>query len=106
VKLLNETLTGGRAIVLAASVIAAIAIACQGCATTSSNAYDHGRSYNALFAAQAVNPHAPADPAFAASLPGDVADRIYNERYVKSLTEDKGETQGSTALPGLSSASP
>ncbi len=38
---------------------------------------------------QVIRPAAPADRAPAVSLPGELASRIYQERYIKTMTEKK-----------------
>ena len=63
---------------------------------------EFGQCLEAGFAAQALNPNAPTDPAPADSLPGDLAGQIYKKRYVKPMTEEKKEKEDtSSQLSGL-----
>lgn len=52
---------------------------------------DFGETYFQGVNAQIVNPAAPVNAAPADTLPGEVAQKIYNQRYVKSMTEKKEE---------------
>lgn len=61
------------------------------CTTDCEDPSVHGRSYRAYFSAQPVNPDAPADPAPAMTLPGRVANDIYEKRYLPAMTEKKSE---------------
>ncbi len=61
------------------------------CATDCHNQSAHGQSHRAIFAAQPVNPDAPANPAPAMFLPGNISNDIYQKRYLPSMTEKKSE---------------
>lgn len=61
------------------------------CASDCFDASVHGQSYRAYFSAQPVNPDAPADTAPAVTLPGRVANDIYQNRYLPEMTEKKSE---------------
>ena len=60
-----------------------------GCASPKHLSPDYGKACKAAFAAQVINPDAPEDPSPADTLPGDIAQKIYKERYIKGLTEEK-----------------
>jgi len=55
---------------------------------------DFGEAYYTALSAQKLNPAAPVNPTPANSLPGELAEKIYQQRYVKSLTE-KQESEDS-----------
>jgi len=61
------------------------------CATDCYDPSAHGRSHRALFSAQPVNLDAPADPAPAMTLPGNVSNDIYQKRYLPVMTEKQSE---------------
>lgn len=61
------------------------------CATDCDDPSAHGRSYRSYFSAQPVNPDAPADPAPAMTLPGNVSNDIYQKRYLPVMTEKQSE---------------
>lgn len=50
---------------------------------------DYGKSFNAAFKRQALNPEGPKDLSPANALPGKLASDIYKKRYVKTMTEKK-----------------
>ncbi|MCD6185040.1 MAG: hypothetical protein J7K84_04515 [Deltaproteobacteria bacterium] len=58
-----------------------------GCAQTNHLSDEYGKSYNALFAAQVVNPDAPHDSEPVDGMPGYTAIQIYNDVYLPGLTE-------------------
>ena len=58
-----------------------------GCAQTTHLSDEYGKSYNALFAAQVVNPDAPHDRAPVDGMPGYTAIQIYNDVYLPGLTK-------------------
>ncbi len=63
---------------------------------------EFGRCVSAGVEAQILNPHAPRDPSSAASMPGDLAQQIYNKRYVKTMTEEKKKGEDTASqLSGL-----
>ncbi len=49
---------------------------------------DFGHAYADAFAAQVVNPAAPAEPQAITPLPGEIADLIYQKRYIQQMTEE------------------
>ncbi len=68
------------------AVMAVFAFA--GCAgePTSHLSNDFGQSYKTAFNAQVLHPDAPRDTSAADTLPGEIADKIYQNRYVHGLT--------------------
>jgi len=58
-----------------------------GCTQTTHLSDEYGKSYNALFAAQVVNPDAPHDRAPVDGMPGYTAIQIYNDVYLPGLTK-------------------
>lgn len=67
-----------------------------GCARSTHLSTDYGRSYDALFASQVINPDAPKDRTPVEGMPGYIASQIYNDIYIPSLTgtEDSGTKGG------------
>jgi len=58
---------------------------------------DFGKSCRNAFSAQTINPTAPADSSPATSLPGELANQIYKQRYVKPMTEEKKEKEDASS---------
>jgi hypothetical protein len=69
------------------------ALAPMGCAGPDHLSENYGKSYDALFQAQVVNPDAPRDPAPVDGMAGYTATQIYNDIYLPGLTseDDAGE---------------
>ncbi len=65
---------------------ALLALACAGPKRHISD--DYGDAYRDAFQAQVVNPSGAQDATPAEGLPGEVANRVYEERYVESLLEE------------------
>ena len=67
-----------------------------GCARSTHLSADYGRSYDALFASQVINPDAPKDRTPVEGMPGYIASQIYNDIYIPSLTrtENTGTATG------------
>lgn len=66
------------------------------CACSTDPCYDasaHGRASRTFFSAQVVNPDPPEDPSPAMTLPGKVANGIYEKRYLPAMTEKKSEKE-------------
>ncbi|WP_028319516.1 hypothetical protein [Desulfobulbus elongatus] len=64
-----------------------------GCSSRPHLTPDFGESYFNGINAQRINPAAPANPAPADTLPGDLTMQIYQKRYIKSMTEKKEEKE-------------
>ena len=78
------------------TLIPAVMILFGGCAaspTAEELNPDFGKSVQAAFAIQVIHPEGPSDPSPCDLLPGDLADQIYNKRYIKSMTEEKKEKE-------------
>ena len=56
---------------------------------------DHGQSYKAAFSQQVVNPDAPENRGPVDTLPGAVGSKIYQKRYVDTLTTEQKDHQES-----------
>jgi hypothetical protein len=56
---------------------------------------DHGQYYKAAFSQQVVNPDAPEDRRPVDTLPGAVGSKIYQKRYVDTLTTEQKDHQES-----------
>ncbi len=54
---------------------------------------EYGESYHEAFSSQVIDPDAPEDPSHADTLPGDIANKIYKKRYIKSMTEKEKEKE-------------
>ena len=67
------------------SVFIITALVATGCAGPSHFSENFGKSYNALFQAQEVNPDAPDDRTPVDGMPGYTATQIYNNVYLPGL---------------------
>lgn len=54
---------------------------------------DYGQKNADAFAAQVINPFSPEDGTPVAELPGELADKIYKNRYLKEMTEKTEESE-------------
>ncbi len=65
-----------------------------GCAGTGAEAPEFGRASREAFARQVVDPQAGRKAGAAPGWPGDIASRVYRERYRRSLVEppERGAT--------------
>ncbi len=72
------------------------ALAMISCADTADRhlSPEYGRCYRQAFSAQPVNPAAPEDPSPAMTLPGEIASKMYHERYIPAMTEKKEKDAG------------
>ena len=86
------------------AVLLLVFTAVAGCSANKHFSEDFGQSYQEGFSAQIANPTAPVDTLPADTLPGEISDRIYQQRYVKSMTaeldadDDGGQSQSINTL--------
>ena len=72
--------------------VCALIFAVTGCCSRyQDTSSELGRFYHSAFAAQVFNLDAPKDRSKADRLSGNLAVRIYKERYVKSMVKEKDE---------------
>jgi len=61
----------------------------QGCSRKMNLSGNFGNSYESMFAAQVINPEAPENKVSPDGYPGNMADKIYDKIYEKSMTEPR-----------------
>ncbi len=64
-----------------------------GCSPRPHLSADFGEAYFTGTRAQVLNPSAPEYPNPVQTLPGELAVQIYQQRYIKSMTEEKKEKE-------------
>ena len=72
---------------LGAALLACLCLACETPGPRAHFTEDYGTIYRQGFAAQVVNPEAGTASSPVDTLPGDIAQKIYDNRYVDPLTK-------------------
>ena len=73
------------------SCLAILSLTGFACSASKHLSPEYGESYHETFSSQVIDPDAPEDPSYADTLPGDIANKIYKKRYIRSMTEKEKE---------------